>query len=91
MVLSYESLSRDIFTLHKISMVYLYNKFRTSGLKRDPSVYGLDSLACLSYDDEHGLIIKKDGSIVELPESYFPQGLVNDITARISHLGNSKN
>lgn len=79
-------LSRDIFTLHRISMKYLYDKFRSSVIVTDKSKYGVNSVGCLSYSDGYGLVITEDLRIKELPDKFFPQGLLFEIGDRLKQI-----
>jgi hypothetical protein len=60
-------------------MKYLYNKFRTTTIKQDKTIYGFDSLGFISYTEDHGLIVCENGEIKELPDKFFPQALVLEI------------
>ena len=67
-------------------MKYLYDKFRTSVIVADKSKYGFDSLGCLSYSDDYGLVITEDLRIKEFPDRFYPQALLSEIGERLNQL-----
>ena len=86
MVLTLETLRLGLFDLHAISMKYLYNRFRTTTLVNNKSIYGSDSVAFIKYADDYGFIIKETGEIKEMPDKFFPQALVFEIKMYVEKL-----
>ena len=90
MRLTVDVLRQALPALHSISMKYLYNRFRTTTIKQDKTIYGFDSIGCISYTEGYGLIICENGKIKELPDTFFPQALVLEIEEYLEKLTPAK-
>lgn len=85
-MLSFDVLMQTLLAVHIISMKYLYNRFRTTTIKQNKAIYGFDSIGCISYTEDYGLIVRENGEIKERPEAFFPQALVLEIKEYLEKL-----